>query len=538
MKQTLISNKEIAIIGGGPVGLTTARLLQLKGATVTVYERDESTSSRNKGSSLDLHKDTGQKAIKQAGLLEEFKTASRPVAQIVGDMHGKIVFSMKPDKSKPEIDRPDLRRILLESLSPDTVVWARQVVSIDKNGEGYQLVFQNNEKAQADIVIIADGTMSKARKFLTESLPQDTGTFVIQGEIFNPKASCPSISKMIDNSNLAVVQDKKTIFTHIKADGSICLHVSFRKSQKWTRENPFDFNDKDAVNKFLFDLYKDWNPIYHELFTACDNYIGFPLKVFSVNEILEPHTNITIVGDAAHVMPPFGGWGVNMGMVDAMTLTENLTNGKFNSVASAIADYEQRMIAYAAPVQRGTHEADDRVHTSIAHSFDRMKKNMTLNILKVIQFSALFFLLLVVGVFWGPWLGLHRSIELLSSAELIHIVQLMAHNLGAPMQVLLPICILLISTSAWFYPEKKSRDFYFTITSILLIIISLLISVGIELPIVNQIKEWTESTVPSNWEAIRNHWVFFHIIRMIVALVSFGLFSAAVLKPFDFKRQA
>ena len=106
------------------------------------------------------------------------------------------------------------------------------------------------------------------------------------------------------------------------------------------------------------------------------------------------------------------------------------------------------------------------------------------------------------------------------------------------MQVLLPICILLISASAWFYPEKKSRDFYFIITSISLLIISLLISVGIELPIVNQIKEWTESTVPSNWEALRNHWVFFHVIRMIVALVSFGLFSAAVLKPFDFERKA
>ena len=34
----LLKNKTIAIIGGGPGGLTLARLLQKKGADVKVYE--------------------------------------------------------------------------------------------------------------------------------------------------------------------------------------------------------------------------------------------------------------------------------------------------------------------------------------------------------------------------------------------------------------------------------------------------------------------------------------------------------------------
>ena len=53
----LLENKLIAIVGGGPGGLTLARLLQLKGANVKVYERDLNKDARVQGSLLDLHED-------------------------------------------------------------------------------------------------------------------------------------------------------------------------------------------------------------------------------------------------------------------------------------------------------------------------------------------------------------------------------------------------------------------------------------------------------------------------------------------------
>lgn len=42
----LLHNKKIAIVGGGPGGLTLARLLQLQGVNVTVYERDKDGNAR------------------------------------------------------------------------------------------------------------------------------------------------------------------------------------------------------------------------------------------------------------------------------------------------------------------------------------------------------------------------------------------------------------------------------------------------------------------------------------------------------------
>lgn len=68
----------IAIIGAGPGGLLCARVLQQRGLAVTVYDADASAEARNQGGTLDLHADTGQIALREAGLLDDFFALARP----------------------------------------------------------------------------------------------------------------------------------------------------------------------------------------------------------------------------------------------------------------------------------------------------------------------------------------------------------------------------------------------------------------------------------------------------------------------------
>ena len=150
---------------------------------------------------------------------------------------------------------------------------------------------------------------------------------------------------------------------------------------------------------------------------------------------------------------------------------------------------------------------------------------------KIIDFAALFLLALVTGVFWGTWFTLTRSIETFSAAEFIHIGKTIIASVAVPMRILMPSCILFMILSAWFYPEKKSPGFYFSVAGCLLIIIALLITLLAEVPIDNQIKTWTASTVSSEWEAIRDRWQLFHTARTFISLASFASLALALIFP-------
>lgn len=122
----LLDNRQVAIVGGGPGGLTLAKLLQQKGVSVKVYERDADRYFRQQGATLDLHYESGLKALKAAGLMDEFKKNYRPGAERVTITNNNAIaqYSEADDEplldldskyARPEIDRGPLRDLLINS---------------------------------------------------------------------------------------------------------------------------------------------------------------------------------------------------------------------------------------------------------------------------------------------------------------------------------------------------------------------------------------------------------------------------------------
>lgn len=148
---------------------------------------------------------------------------------------------------------------------------------------------------------------------------------------------------------------------------------------------------------------------------------------------------------------------------------------------------------------------------------------------KIIPFAALFFLMLITGVFWGTWFTLTRSLETFSAEEFIHIGQTIISNVAVPMRIIMPLGIILMFMSLWPERHRKTTAYLFGWLGCILIVAVLLITLIVLVPIDNDIKEWTASTIPSTWTDLRHKWSVFHTVRTFASLASFACFSVFVL---------
>jgi 2-polyprenyl-6-methoxyphenol hydroxylase-like FAD-dependent oxidoreductase len=358
----LLRDKIVAVVGGGMAGLTLARLLQLKGADVKVYERDMNRDVRVQGSTLDLHDGTGLKAMKRAGLLDEFYKHHRPIASkmrlvdkslnITFDDHD---FAIITAETRPEIDRAPLRDILLNSLKPETVVWDSHFISMEKQNKGWLLHFKNGANAFADLVIAADGANSKVRPYLSDLSPLYSGITLIEGNVYNAEKNVPNLYAFAKGGKVMAFDDERFVGYGNKGDGSIMFVVNFKTPEKWLSQSGIDFENREQVLDWFKKEFAGWSDKWFEFFANDEvNFIPRPQYYFPCSQKWETQDNLTMLGDAAHRMPPYAGEGANVAMQDAFELAECLTAGKFTDIRSAISQFEREMVARGADATKDT----------------------------------------------------------------------------------------------------------------------------------------------------------------------------------------
>jgi 2-polyprenyl-6-methoxyphenol hydroxylase-like FAD-dependent oxidoreductase len=374
----LLQNKKVAIVGGGPGGLTLAKLLQLKGLEVKVYERDLNKNARVQGSPLDLHDGSGLAALRKAGLLEDFKnnfmvgadqsTITNHKAEIFFSDHGeKHDENFGDEHFRPEIDRGVLRKILLESLDPETIVWNSHFLSMTQQDEGWLLHFKNKESAYADVVIGSDGANSKIRPYITDIKPFYSGITMLEGNIYDAEKRVPNISEILRGGKIMAFGNEQNILMGQKANGEIGFYASFKADENWTVASGLDLSDRSEVLKWFQKEYPDWSPIWYELFENTSiPFIPRPIYCMPLDQTWKTVKNLTIIGDATHLMPPFAGEGVNMAMLDALELSEVLTSSQCNTIENAISEYETNMFKRASKIAQESLENGERMHSENA----------------------------------------------------------------------------------------------------------------------------------------------------------------------------
>jgi uncharacterized membrane protein len=144
---------------------------------------------------------------------------------------------------------------------------------------------------------------------------------------------------------------------------------------------------------------------------------------------------------------------------------------------------------------------------------------------------------LVMGVFWGTWFSLSRTMSQLSGETFVAVGHEMIQNLGVPMAILLPLALLsALVTLALLWRAARAAAFWWLLAGFLLMVAALVITLAVEVPIDNQIEDWTAATLPGDWRSIQSRWELFHTIRTflsIAAVVAATISAVVTARPKD-----
>lgn len=338
----LLAAVDVLVVGGGPTGLTAASLLTTYGLSVALIEKNQTTSDEAKAISLD---DESLRTLQAAGLDEAVRpifvpgTGTRYYAA-----NGKSLFHARGPKVlrhghpfKNPFAQPDLERAMLEELrSRENVAlcFGHEFVELTQETDSVSATVRDTlgrtATVQAQFVLGCDGGQSTVRKQLGIDM---TGRSFPELWLV-----ADTVEDTHDERYGMHVGDPKR--PHVIVPG---LHGRCRYEFKLEPgEATAGTNPPFELVQRLVARYRTLTPEQLERSVV----YGFHAIIA---DALRAH-RCFLLGDAAHMMPPFAGQGLNSGVRDAMNLSwkvASVVNGHANLHLLSTYESERRLNAQA-----------------------------------------------------------------------------------------------------------------------------------------------------------------------------------------------
>lgn len=340
----------VTIIGAGLGGLTLARVLHVHGFPVTVYEAEPSATSRPQGGMLDIHEESGQQALAAAGLTEPFRRLvleGREAMRIL-DPDGTVLLD-QPDAGgggRPEVQRGELRRLLIDSLPDGTVRWGHKVAGVRALGGGrHEVTFADGSTVATSLLVGADGAWSRVRPLLSDATPAYAGMSFVETYLEDGDTRHPAAAATVGGGSLMALAAGRGISAHRESGGTLHTYVALSRPPEWFAD--VDFGDAPAATARIAQEFDGWAPELTALITDGDTPpVLRPLHTLPIGHRWDRVPGVTLVGDAAHLAPP-NGEGANLAMQDGAELARTLAAHP-GDVEAALAEYEQALFPRAA----------------------------------------------------------------------------------------------------------------------------------------------------------------------------------------------
>ncbi|MFZ9344694.1 MAG: FAD-dependent oxidoreductase [Opitutales bacterium] len=318
---------EVAIVGGGPVGLLLARLLVLGGARVTVFERRASPCSHSAAIGITP---PSLRILRKAGLLEDFLAAGVRVRECF--VHGRrgrigtVSFRHIPDEHRFVLSLPqaDTVALLRRSLPKGVLVDGCEVTGVRQVRDGCMVSTPQGERA-FDWVAGCDGFRGPTRTFA--GIPAQV----------RPYGCHFVMADFVDRTELG---DEAHLF--FRPEGSVESFPLPGGLRRWVVQTADHLSEppSDTVVRLTRER------------------TGFALSEADQSQLspFTPHRyhcpryregRIVLCGDAAHGMSPIGGQGMNSGFADAEFLARALLDAEPAAILPAYERCRRRAVRTA-----------------------------------------------------------------------------------------------------------------------------------------------------------------------------------------------
>ena len=405
----------VVVIGGGIGGLCLAQGLRQAGVSVAVYERDRIPEARLQGYRLSIEP-PGSGALHDClppELWQILVATSGDPGERMGVFDEQLRELMqedpKADATDPAsgshaISRVTLRRVLLAGLD-DVVHFDKEFVRYDRSDDGRVVAsFADGSSATGDLLVGADGARSRVRRqLLPEARRIDTPAIGVGGKLPLTEQTTAWLPESITATKNMILPPRDFLFTAVfrrrEDPGEVARRVRdraravgidpdqlLRDAQDddyimWAfvahrRSYPDGLADQrgKALREVVERQVAQWHPLLRRLVAESDPDTVEQFDFAAAARVRPwPTTNVTLLGDAIHYMPPVGGMGGNAALQDARLLCAALAtvDGGSAQLLPALSAYEAEMLDRGFKTVRGV-----RLYTRLAISRRRALRSV------------------------------------------------------------------------------------------------------------------------------------------------------------------